>query len=109
MNELTDSVVTPVLLFLSGWSLRWAVLILLIGFGMVVLRPRPVATRLLIWRLAFIGGLFIPLLPQCWGPTIASAPRTSTDSRPDQGDGSPSSRSLPSALFVPSRVDPAVP
>jgi beta-lactamase regulating signal transducer with metallopeptidase domain len=70
MNDWTDSSLTALALWLAGWSLRWGVFIALLGAGLAVCRPRRTATRLFLCRLVLAGGLLLPLLPRCWGPTV---------------------------------------
>ena len=43
MNALIDDRLTPALLFLAGWSLRWGVLIAAAAVALAVWRPRRVA------------------------------------------------------------------
>ena len=59
---------------LAEWSLRWGIVIAVLGIGLALWRPRRAATRLLLCRLVLVGGLILPLLPRCWGPTIVSLP-----------------------------------
>ena len=74
MSEATDAQLTRLALFLAEWSLRWGIVIAVLGIGLALWRPRRAATRLLLCRLVLVGGLILPLLPRCWGPTIVSLP-----------------------------------
>ncbi len=74
MIEFTDTYVTPALLHLGDWSLRWGAVIALLGINLALWRPRRIATRLLLYRLVFVGGLLLPLLPHAWGPAWPAAP-----------------------------------
>src|SRR5262245_34702120 len=74
MNALIDDCLTPALLGLADWSLRWGVVIAVLAAILAVWRPRRVATRLLLCRLVLLGGLGLPLVPRCWGPAWEAAP-----------------------------------
>jgi beta-lactamase regulating signal transducer with metallopeptidase domain/protocatechuate 3,4-dioxygenase beta subunit len=74
MNDLTDTYGNLALVLLADWSLRWGVAIAVLGVGLVVFRPRRAATRSLLCRLVFIGGLLLPLLPRCWGLALPTFP-----------------------------------
>jgi len=84
MIELIDTRLTPLLLLAADWSLRWAAILAALA---VMLKMRPLrrpATRLLLCRLALAGGLLLPLLPRCWGPTLSPSERAETTATPGQ-------------------------
>ncbi|HLJ95276.1 MAG TPA: carboxypeptidase regulatory-like domain-containing protein [Gemmataceae bacterium] len=76
MNDLSD-ILFPPALHLVDWSLRWGLIIVLLGLGLAMFSPRRVATRLLLCRLVLAGGLVLPLLPHYWGPIACSVPISS--------------------------------
>src|SRR5207237_594270 len=55
MNHFIDATLTPLLLLLADWSLRWAVLIAGLGLWFALRPPRRAAVRLLLCRLALLG------------------------------------------------------
>ena len=69
MNAFIDNVLTPLLLFMAEWSLRWAILAAL-PIGWLWLRP-PRATRLRydLCLVTLVAGLALPLLPR-WGGIV---------------------------------------
>lgn len=91
MIELIDTRLTPLLLLVADWSLRWTVVLTLLARVLKVRSPRRPATRLLLCRLALVGGLLLPLLPRCWGPTLSHAERmeAATISEPDKTEQLP--------------------
>jgi beta-lactamase regulating signal transducer with metallopeptidase domain/protocatechuate 3,4-dioxygenase beta subunit len=84
MNELIDTRLTPLLLLVADWSLRWAVILAALAVVLTVWPPRRSATRLLLCRLALVGGLLLPLLPRCWGPTYPRAKRAEATATVEQ-------------------------
>jgi beta-lactamase regulating signal transducer with metallopeptidase domain/protocatechuate 3,4-dioxygenase beta subunit len=80
MIDLLDTRLTPLLMLMADWSLRWAVILVALALMLRVHPPRRAATRLLLCRLALVGGLVLPLLPHCWGPMISSAQTGETSS-----------------------------
>jgi beta-lactamase regulating signal transducer with metallopeptidase domain len=63
------------LLWLFGdWSLRWGVLIALVGWWFALRAPKHATSRLLVCQVVFFGGLLLPLVPHMWGPRRADAP-----------------------------------
>jgi HEAT repeat protein/beta-lactamase regulating signal transducer with metallopeptidase domain/protein involved in polysaccharide export with SLBB domain len=72
MIHLVDAVLQPGLELLADWSLRWAVLIVLVAFWLVGARPRRAATRILVCWVVVGAGLCLPLLPR-WGPAFSWA------------------------------------
>jgi beta-lactamase regulating signal transducer with metallopeptidase domain len=86
MIELIDATLTPLLLLVVDWSLRWAVVLAALAVVLKVRPPRRPATRLLLCHLALIGGLLLPMLPHCWGPVSSYAQRAETTSiAPEEG------------------------
>jgi beta-lactamase regulating signal transducer with metallopeptidase domain/protocatechuate 3,4-dioxygenase beta subunit len=73
MIELIDTRLTSLLLLVTDWSLRWAVVLVALAVMLKVWPPRRPATRLLLCQLALAGGLLLPFLPHCWGPTFSPA------------------------------------
>ena len=76
MNAFIDNTLTPLLLFMAEWSLRWAILAAL-PIGWLLLRP-PRAARLRydLCLVTLVAGLALPWLPR-WGgmvPTETSGP-----------------------------------
>jgi protocatechuate 3,4-dioxygenase beta subunit len=69
MSDFIDTHLTPALLLLADWSLRWGVVIAALALVLWRCPPRQVATRLQLCRLVLVGGLLLPLLPRWWGPT----------------------------------------
>ncbi|HEY7314861.1 MAG TPA: M56 family metallopeptidase [Gemmataceae bacterium] len=78
MIELIDTRLTPLLLLLADWSLRWGVVLVVLAAMLKLWPPRRPATRLLLCRLVLLGGLLLPLLPRCWGPSLSHAEREET-------------------------------
>jgi beta-lactamase regulating signal transducer with metallopeptidase domain/protocatechuate 3,4-dioxygenase beta subunit len=78
MSELIDTTLTPLLVLLADWSLRWAVLLVVLAVVLRVWPLRRPATRLLLCRLVLVGGLLLPLLPR-WGPAL---PQTAPEPAP---------------------------
>lgn len=66
MTDFIDRVLEPSLWLLADWSLRWAVLVVVLALWLVLFRPRRSATRYLLCLLVFLAGLVLPLLPR-WG------------------------------------------
>ena len=70
MTDFIDAVLEPSLWFLADWSLRWALLVVVLAPWLVVVRPRRSATRYLVCLLVFLAGLVLPALPR-WGMGFA--------------------------------------
>jgi beta-lactamase regulating signal transducer with metallopeptidase domain len=70
MIDLIDRVLEPSLWFLADWSLRWAVLIVVLAVWLLLVRPRRSATRYLLCVLVLVAGLVLPTLPR-WGLSFA--------------------------------------
>jgi beta-lactamase regulating signal transducer with metallopeptidase domain/protocatechuate 3,4-dioxygenase beta subunit len=102
VNELTDNLLSPSLLLLADWSLRWGVVIAVLGAGLAVRPPRRVATRFLLWRLVLVGGLLLPLLPRCWGPTLAPVAPDTLAAEPPR----PAPAPLPAQAPLAATADP---
>src|SRR5262245_10504361 len=71
MNDFIDVRLTPVLLLLADWSLRWGLVLTVLAIAFAVRPPRRVVVRVLLCRLVVVGGLLVPLGPCGWGPTRA--------------------------------------
>src|SRR5262249_60480190 len=56
MSDLIDGALTPLLLFLGDWSLRWAVLIAVLALWLRVCRPRNAGGAALLCRPVFPRG-----------------------------------------------------
>ncbi len=67
MKPFIDDVVQPFVVGLGDWSWRWGALLLVLLVALAVWRVRRVATRHLLYRIALVAGLLLPLLPR-WGP-----------------------------------------
>ncbi len=72
MIDFIDGVLEPALWFLADWSLRWGLLIVLLGAWLAMVRPRRSATRYLLCLLVLVAGLVLPALPR-WGTGFAIA------------------------------------
>ncbi len=72
MNAFIDSVLTPLLLLMADWSVRWAILAAL-PIGWLLLRP-PHDTKLRynLCLVTLVAGLAVPLVPR-WGGGSTSA------------------------------------
>lgn len=70
MNQLIDTWLTSGLWQMGIWSLRWAVLIMLLMAWFAIRPPRTAAVRILVARMVLAGGLLLPLVPSFWGPTL---------------------------------------
>jgi beta-lactamase regulating signal transducer with metallopeptidase domain len=66
MTNLIDRLLEPALWFLADWSLRWALLVVVLAFWLFLVRPRRSATRYLLCLLVLLAGLVLPALPR-WG------------------------------------------
>src|SRR2546425_6989262 len=77
MIDFIDGVLEPALWFLADWSLRWALLIVLLAAWLIIVRPRRSATRYLLCLLVLSAGLVLPMLPR-WGTEFAVAPAKPT-------------------------------
>ncbi len=73
---------TPAMLVLADWSLRWGVVIALLALALAVRPPRRAATRLLLCQLVLVGGLLLPLVPRCWGPGLPAPEPESLTAEP---------------------------
>lgn len=82
MNAFTDDIVTPALLILADWSVRWSIVILGLALLLTWRSLKASAGRYALCRLVLVGGLLLPLLPRCWGQfpwihaTVAKAVET---------------------------------
>src|SRR5207237_10109294 len=72
MIDFIDRLLEPVLWFLAEWSLRWALLIVLLAAWLIIVRPRRSATRYLLCLLVLLAGLVLPILPR-WGTEFVVA------------------------------------
>jgi beta-lactamase regulating signal transducer with metallopeptidase domain len=73
MNDFVDLRLEPVLWLLADWSLRWGVLIAVLGVWFAVRPPRQAALRLAVCQLVLVAGLALPLVPHWWGHELISA------------------------------------
>jgi beta-lactamase regulating signal transducer with metallopeptidase domain/HEAT repeat protein/protein involved in polysaccharide export with SLBB domain len=80
MIHFIDGVLEPLLWFLADWSLRWAVVIIVLAAWLALARPHRSATRHLLSMLALSAGLVLPLVPR-WGPGFAMAAAKATQHR----------------------------
>ncbi len=81
MNAFIDSMLTPLLLFMAEWSLRWAILAAL-PIGWLLLRPpRSSNLRYDLCLVTLAAGLALPLLPH-WGGGIYGHEITSNQEPP---------------------------
>jgi beta-lactamase regulating signal transducer with metallopeptidase domain len=106
MIEFIDGVLEPALWFLADWSLRWALLVVVLATWLFLIRPRRSATRYLLCLLVFLAGFVLPALPR-WGtgftlpagkpiPTPASAAADNPRRAPS---GDPVSQTAPQEEF----------
>src|SRR5271169_1213492 len=66
MTHFEEAVLQPLLWFLAGWSLRWGLIIGLLGLGFVLVRPRRAAVRHAACWAVLMAGLALPAMPR-WG------------------------------------------
>ena len=81
MNAFIDSVLTPFLLFMAEWSLRWAILAALPIGWLLLQPPRGARLRYNLCLVTIAAGLALPLLPR-WGDGIYREAVTSTLEQP---------------------------
>ncbi len=105
MIEFIDNACKPLVFVLASWSLRWGVLIALLGIGLVFWPPRRAATQLLLCQLVLVGGLLLPFLPRYWGPVMSPEPVTSLTTPLPAAAQSSSAITLPST--APVSISPA--
>ena len=79
MITLTDDIVTPWLIWVVDWSLRWGILITLLALGFTVRPPRQTDVRYVLCWSVLVAGLLLPALPR-WGSGFSRA-----TSRGEQG------------------------
>ncbi|HEV8062039.1 MAG TPA: M56 family metallopeptidase, partial [Gemmataceae bacterium] len=77
MNAFVDNTIEPLMLQLGEWSVRWAVLIVLIAGWIVMARPKNARLRYGLCLAGLVLGLFLPVLPR-WGRGIADSPTVET-------------------------------
>jgi HEAT repeat protein/beta-lactamase regulating signal transducer with metallopeptidase domain len=103
MTHFIDTVLEVAVGILADWSLRWAVLIGLLGAGLAVFRPRRTATRYLACLAVLVAGLLVPVVPR-WGPELdfpAPVPPPAPDSTELLPPKLPSPSPAPDAAPVP--------
>ena len=70
MSDFIDLRLAPGLWFLADWSLRWGVLIVLLGLWFAVRPPRQAGLRLAACQFVLLAGLALPFVPRWWGHTF---------------------------------------
>jgi beta-lactamase regulating signal transducer with metallopeptidase domain len=73
MSAFIDRWLEPGLWLLGDWSLRWGVLIILLGLWFAVRPPRQAALRLAVCQFVLLAGLALPLVPRWWGHNLLPA------------------------------------
>ncbi len=66
MKHFIDTFLEPALWSAVDWSLRWAVLLIVVAMMLWTFRPRRAAIRQLLLCVALIAGLLVPFAPR-WG------------------------------------------
>jgi hypothetical protein len=74
MSAFIDRWFEPGLWLLGDWSLRWGVLIVLLGLWFAVRPPRQAGLRLAACQLVLLAGLALPLVPRWWGQGLLPSP-----------------------------------
>lgn len=79
LNSWIDGSLTPLLTLLATWSVRWAVLILVLMTAIACRLLRTTATRSAAAHLILLTGLLLPFVPNFWGPVLFKMPTPTSE------------------------------
>ena len=79
MTEFLGNDAESLFVVLAAWSIKWAVLIALLGVCLSWFKPRKPATRLLLCQSVLVGGMILPLAPPLGDPLLGFRRRCVTD------------------------------